>query len=227
MTTVIVDYNSGNLHSAQKSFERMAGDMAGDLGTERILVTNRYDDIFNASRIVLPGVGAFAHCKKELLAQNKLFSLLKKRVKEGVPFLGICVGMQMMADVGREDGDTPGFKWIKGEVIALPSDSGLKVPQMGWNNLIFNQKFKTHPVLEGLDDDNDNNNHNNHDNHGYFVHSYHMRVDNPDHSLATVDYGVKINAIVGRDNIIGTQFHPEKSQDFGLRLISNFLRWSP
>ncbi len=208
MTTVIVDYNSGNLHSAQKSFERMAGDSG------QVLVTNRPEDLRTASRIVLPGVGAFAHCRGELSAQAGLFDALEERVKAGVPFLGICVGMQMLASVGRESCDTRGFDWIKGEVIALSCDSGLKIPHMGWNNLTFHG---AHPVLEGLDDGE----------HGYFVHSYHMRVEDSAHSLATVDYGEQISAIVGRDNIIGTQFHPEKSQDFGLRLISNFLRWSP
>ena len=211
MTTVIVDYNSGNLRSAEKSFQRMAEEM--DAG--QIVVTNDPDVVRTADRIVLPGVGAFADCRRELGAIDGLFGAIEERVKTGTPFLGICVGMQMMASVGREHGDQAGFDWIKGEVVHLtPSDPSLKIPHMGWNEL---QIQTEHPVFKGI----------NSGDHAYFVHSYHLRTASSDDTLATVDYGGPITAAVGRDNMVGTQFHPEKSQSTGLRLIGNFLAWKP
>ncbi|MXU63902.1 imidazole glycerol phosphate synthase subunit HisH [Oceanomicrobium pacificus] len=212
MNTVIIDYNSGNLRSAAKSFERMAA----ETGAGTITVTSDPDTVRHADRIVLPGVGAFADCRAGLGSFPGLFEAIEERVQAGVPFLGICVGMQMMATIGREHGqDCAGFDWIKGEVVGLaPSDPALKVPHMGWNALEIRHD---HPVLAGLD----------HGAHAYFVHSYHMVVEDEALRLATVDYAQDVTAVVGRDNIIGTQFHPEKSQATGLRLIANFLTWAP
>jgi len=211
MTTVIVDYNSGNLRSAEKSFQRMAMELnAGD-----IVVSADPDVVRKADRVVLPGVGAFADCRRELGAVDGLFGACAEQVKTGKPFMGICVGMQMMATWGREHGDHKGFDWIKGEVVKLaPVDLTLKIPHMGWNAL---DNVATHPVFDGISKGD----------HVYFVHSYHLLPQNADDLLATVDYGGAITAAVGRDNIIGTQFHPEKSQSTGLQLIGNFLQWKP
>ncbi len=213
MTTVIVDYNSGNIHSAEKSFQRMAT----ELETAPVTVSSDPDVIRRAGRIVLPGVGAFTDCREGLASFEGLFEAIEDRVLNGgVPFLGICVGMQMMASVGREHGhDTAGFDWIPGEVVEMtPADPSLKVPHMGWNDL---QDIKPHPLFEGIEAGD----------HAYFVHSYHLVPTDPAHVLATVDYGGPVTAAVGRDNMLGTQFHPEKSQKTGLRLIGNFLRWNP
>tara|TARA_R110002124_G_scaffold14357_11_gene64198 strand:- start:885 stop:1526 length:642 start_codon:yes stop_codon:yes gene_type:complete len=213
MTTVIVDYESGNLHSVAKSFERMARET--ETGT--VVVSADPAALASASRIVLPGVGAFADCRAGLAARQGLFEAMEARVLDGgVPFLGICVGMQMLADWGREHGvETRGFGWIAGDVEQIsPSDLALKVPHMGWNELVID---RPHPVLAGIDAGA----------HAYFVHSYHLAAHNPGEVLAHVDYGGKITAVVGRDNIIGTQFHPEKSQKTGLGLIANFLKWAP
>lgn len=211
MTCVIVDYNSGNLRSAEKSFQRMAADTGG----EDVIVSGDPDVVRRADRIVLPGVGAFADCRKELGAIDGLFGAIEEKVTSGHPFLGICVGMQMMASWGREHGDHQGFGWIPGEVVRLtPDDPALKIPHMGWNAL---QDVADHPVLDGIEPGD----------HVYFVHSYHMRPDTPADRLATVDYGGPVTALVGRANMIGTQFHPEKSQRVGLHLIANFLRWQP
>ncbi len=210
--TVLVDYDSGNLHSAEKAFQRMAREAdAGD-----VLVSSRPDDIARADRIVLPGDGAFPSCREALDRFTGLFEAIDEAVTQrGTPFLGICIGMQMLATWGREYRDTRGFGWIGGEVIRIdPGLDHLKVPHMGWNDLIVD---RSHPVLAGIETGQ----------HAYFVHSYHFRVDNPDHRLAHCDYGREITAIVGRDNIVGTQFHPEKSQTTGLRLIANFLNWRP
>jgi glutamine amidotransferase len=213
VATVIVDYNSGNLHSAQKSFERMARELdAGD-----IVVSSRPELIEKADRIVLPGVGEFADCRQGLASFDGLFEAVEQAVlKRGVPFLGICVGMQMMATRGLEhDQNTAGFGWIRGDVVKLkPNNPSLKIPHMGWNELIFDAP---HPLFDGIADGA----------HAYFVHSYHLAAKEPSQCLARCDYGGDITAIVGRDNIIGTQFHPEKSQSTGLRLIGNFLRWNP
>ena len=209
--TVLVDYDSGNLHSAEKAFQRMAL----DVGAGEVLVTSRPEDVARADRIVLPGDGAFPACRRALGEYGGLFEAISEGVAQGKPFLGICVGMQMLATWGREYHDTEGFGWIGGEVTRItPADPALKVPHMGWNDLVIDN---THPVLDGISTGD----------HAYFVHSYAFRVDDPAHLLAHVDYAGPITAIVGRDTIVGTQFHPEKSQATGLRLIANFLRWKP
>lgn len=211
MTTVIVDYNSGNLRSAEKSFQRMALEL--DAG--QVVVSRDPDIVRAADRIVLPGVGAFADCRRELGAIDGLFGAIEERVRTGAPFFGICVGMQMMATWGREHGDHKGFDWIKGQVVKLsPDDKRLKIPHMGWNAL---QVLKPHPVLNGIENGD----------HAYFVHSYHLEPENSADLVANVEYGGAITAVVARDNMIGTQFHPEKSQSTGLRLIGNFLTWKP
>jgi imidazole glycerol-phosphate synthase subunit HisH len=212
MLTVLVDYDSGNLHSAEKAFSRMALEHgAGD-----ILVSSRPEDVARADRIVLPGDGAFPACRRALGTYGGLFEAIEEAVtRRAVPFLGICVGMQMMATWGREYQDTPGFGWIAGEVVKItPSDPALKVPHMGWNDLVID---RPHPLLDGIATGD----------HAYFVHSYHFRVTNPADRLAHCDYGGDITAIIGRDTMVGTQFHPEKSQAAGLRLIANFLQWTP
>ena len=210
--TVLVDYDSGNLHSAEKAFQRMAL----EVGAGEIIVTSRPEDVARADRIVLPGDGAFPACRRALGAHGGLFEAIDEAVRiKARPFLGICVGMQMLASWGREYQDTAGFGWIGGEVVRIaPSDPALKVPHMGWNDLVID---RPHPVLEGLATGD----------HAYFVHSYQFRVADPAHLLAHCDYGGPVTAIIGRDTIVGTQFHPEKSQALGLRLIGNFLRWRP
>ncbi len=210
--TVLVDYDSGNLHSAEKAFQRMAAEVgAGD-----ILVTSRPEDVARADRIVLPGDGAFPACRTALDRYGGLFEAIEDAViTRARPFLGICVGMQMLATWGREYQDTPGFGWVDGEVVRItPAEPSLKVPHMGWNDLVID---RPHPVLAGIATGD----------HAYFVHSYHFRVQNPAERLAHCGYGTDITAIVGRGNMIGTQFHPEKSQGAGLRLIANFLDWRP
>jgi glutamine amidotransferase len=213
MTTVVIDYGSGNLRSAAKAFERAARESGADW---RVLVTNHADSLRGASRIVLPGVGAFADCRRGLAAVPGMEEALRQRVlKDGIPFLGICVGMQLLAELGREFETVDGLDWIKGEVVPLaPQDPSLKIPHMGWNELKFRRK---HPVLEGIDNGA----------HAYFVHSYGITRTDPADLIAEVDYGGLITAAIGRDNILGVQFHPEKSQATGLRLIANFLRWRP
>ena len=212
MLTALVDYDSGNLHSAQKAFERMAH----EAGAGTIVVTSEPDVVAKADRIVLPGDGAFPACRHALDRFTGLFEAIEEGVhRQGKPFLGICIGMQMMASRGLEFEPTEGFGWIPGEVDRItPADAHLKVPHMGWNDLVLDQP---HPVFAGLKTGD----------HAYFVHSYHFKVARPEHLLAHVDYAGPITAIVGRDNIVGTQFHPEKSQRTGLRLISNFLAWKP
>ncbi|WP_109468256.1 imidazole glycerol phosphate synthase subunit HisH [Albibacillus kandeliae] len=212
MLTAIIDYESGNLHSAEKSFQRMARE--GDAG--EVVVTDKAEVVARADRIVLPGDGAFPACAAALRGQSGLFDALVEAVEvKGRPFLGICVGMQLMAEWGREYEDTEGLGWIGGEVVRIdPADTALKVPHMGWNDLVIDTP---HPVLEGIATGD----------HAYFVHSYHMRVSDPAQRLAHVDYGGDVTAIVGRDTMVGTQFHPEKSQAAGLRLIANFLAWAP
>jgi imidazole glycerol-phosphate synthase subunit HisH len=213
MSTVIVDYASGNLHSALKSFQRMAAE-TGRGGP--VTVSADPDAVRAASRIVLPGVGAFADCRAGLLAIPGLFDAIEERaLRAGVPFLGICVGQQMLATLGREHGDTPGFGWIPGEVVRLaPSDPALKVPHMGWNAL---EILAPHPLLAGIGTGD----------HAYFVHSYHLVPEDPADRVARTDHGGPVTAAVARDNLFGTQFHPEKSQATGLRLITNFLDWRP
>ena len=212
MTTVIVDYSSGNLHSALKSFQRMADET--DAGP--VAVTSDPEGVRRADRIVLPGVGAFADCRAGLAAIPGLIEAIEERViGGGVPFLGICVGQQMMATRGLEHGETAGFGWIPGSVVPLaPADPALKIPHMGWNALSI---AAAHPVLAGIASGD----------HAYFVHSYHLVPDDADHRIASVDHGGVVTAAVARDNLVGTQFHPEKSQATGLRLIPNFLAWRP
>ncbi len=212
MTTALVDYDSGNLHSAQKAFERMAT----EVGAGPIVVTSDPDVVAKADRIVLPGDGAFPHCREELYARSGLAEAIVEAVTvRARPFFGICVGMQMLATTGHEYEETPGFDWIAGDIRRItPDDPALKVPHMGWNDLVIDHP---HPVLEGIVTGD----------HAYFVHSYAMDVVSDAERLAHVDYAGEVTAIVGRDTIIGTQFHPEKSQTAGLRMIGNFLQWAP
>jgi len=211
VTTAIIDYDSGNLHSAQKAFQRMAAE--GDCGP--VHVTSDPDVIRAADRIVLPGDGAFPACRAALFDHRGVFEAMAERVTAGAPFLGICIGMQMMATRGLEYAPTPGFDWIPGVVDRItPADTSLKVPHMGWNDLVID---RPHPLLAGLSTGD----------HVYFVHSYHMVVADPAHLLAHAEYGTRITAIVGRDTLAGMQFHPEKSAATGLRLIANFLDWRP
>jgi imidazole glycerol-phosphate synthase subunit HisH len=210
----IVDYGSGNLHSAAKAFEREAALLDAP---PAIRVTADAEIVRRADRIVLPGVGAFADCRAGLLAVPGMREALEERVIEGgAPFLGICVGMQLMAQRGLEKGMHQGLGWIGGEVRRIePIDPSFKVPHIGWNTLHFTQ---AHPLLAGLTDGEDGL-------HAYFVHSYHMAPRIDSELMATTDYGGPVTAAVGRDNMFGTQFHPEKSQTLGLALIRNFLRW--
>jgi glutamine amidotransferase len=210
--TVLVDYDSGNLHSAEKAFQRMANE--GDAG--QVLVSSRAEDVARADRIVLPGDGAFPACRNALTAREGLYDAIVEAVtRRARPFLGICIGMQMLATRGLEYSETPGFDWIGGDVTRIaPQDRALKVPHMGWNDLVLGQP---HPVLAGIATGD----------HAYFVHSFQFRVADPADLLAHVDYAGPVTAIVGRDTIVGTQFHPEKSSATGLRLIANFLKWAP
>lgn len=214
-SVAIVDYGAGNLRSASKAFERAVRQIDADV---TVAVTSEPDFVRRADRIVLPGVGAFEDCMKGLTAIKGMRDTLEERViKAGTPFLGICVGMQLMATEGREKGVTPGLGWIPGAVVRLEPAGGLKVPHMGWNTLRF---LQPHPLLDGIADGEDGL-------HAYFVHSYHLATDDPATLIATADYGQAVTACVGRDNLFGTQFHPEKSQALGLKLIENFLRWTP
>ena len=208
----IVDYGSGNLRSAAKAFERMAA----ETGTgQDVVVSSDPDVVRRAGRIVLPGVGAFADCRAGLLAVDGMMDALTESViGRGRPFLGICVGMQLMATAGLEHGRHEGFGWIPGQVEAIRPANGLKVPHMGWNELVI---AAAHPLFAGIADGR----------HAYFVHSYHLHCDKAAEVMARAEYGGTITAAVGRDNLFGTQFHPEKSQATGLRLIANFLAWRP
>ncbi|WP_424969388.1 imidazole glycerol phosphate synthase subunit HisH [Dinoroseobacter sp. S76] len=212
MLTVLVDYDSGNLHSAEKAFERMAREVDGG----EVRVTSDPELVAKADRVVLPGDGAFPACRAGLEGFTGLFEAIEEAVTvKARPFMGICVGMQLMATTGREYTDTPGFDWIGGEVVQItPSDPTFKVPHMGWNDLVVD---RPHPVLAGVETGD----------HAYFVHSYHMQVSDPATLLAHCDYGGPVTAIVGRDTMVGAQFHPEKSQAAGLRMIGNFLTWRP
>ena len=216
MTVAIVDYGSGNLHSAAKAFERAARAFAEP---ERILVTRDPDLIWRSDRVVLPGVGAFADCKRGLDAVDGLVQALNETVKHKArPFFGICVGMQLMAEHGREYETTEGLGWIAGVVEKItPRNENLKVPHMGWNTLALQRE---HPVLEKLPLGDDGR-------HAYFVHSFHLNATNESDVVARADYGGPITAVVAKDTMFGTQFHPEKSQRFGLALIANFLKWKP
>jgi glutamine amidotransferase len=216
MHVAIIDYGSGNLHSAAKAFERAAREQGSSVA---IKVTAEPNDVLEADRIVLPGVGAFADCKRGLEEVPGMIDALEEAVQErGKPFLGICVGLQLMAERGLEHGVTPGLGWIKGEVRAIaPSDPDLKVPHMGWNTL---RVVRANPLLEGVPTGEGGL-------HAYFVHSYHLVPEEKADLVASTDYGGPITAFVAKDNMAGTQFHPEKSQKLGLALIANFLRWKP
>jgi glutamine amidotransferase len=210
MQIAIVDYGAGNLRSAEKALAAAARDSA------RVIVTADPDAVRKADRVVLPGVGAFADCKRGLDSLPGMVEALEDAVlKQGKPFLGICVGMQLMASVGVEFGTHKGLDWIKGKVVVLdPADPTLRIPQMGWNDL---ELKGAHPALAGTKSGD----------HAYFVHSYHFIADRPQDVLATVDYGGPVTAIIGRDNLLGVQFHPEKSQQMGLNLLASFLNWIP
>ncbi|MGR3551423.1 imidazole glycerol phosphate synthase subunit HisH [Pseudooceanicola sp.] len=210
MLTVLIDYESGNLHSAEKAFQRMARETGGG----EVIVSDRAEDVRRADRLVLPGDGAFPACAAALKGRENLYDALREAVEARArPFLGICVGMQLMARVGHEYEETQGLDWIDGDVTRIRAE-GLKVPHMGWNDLVID---RPHPVLAGIESGQ----------HAYFVHSYHMAVHTPDQLLAHVDYGSAVTAVVGRDTMVGMQFHPEKSQATGLRMIANFLNWRP
>jgi len=216
VSVAIVDYGSGNLHSAAKAFERAARESGSD---QPIAVTSNPDAVARADRIVLPGVGAFADCRRGLDKIPGMVDALEQSVrKEGKPFFGICVGMQLMADRGREYRVTPGFGWIAGEVDRIaPENPDLKIPHMGWNTLNMQ---RPHPLLEDIPLGPDGL-------HAYFVHSYELKPTQSKDLVAQADYGGPLTAIVARDNMVGTQFHPEKSQRLGLALIANFLKWTP
>jgi glutamine amidotransferase len=216
VTVAIVDYGSGNLHSAAKAFERAARESGRD---QPIVVTGDPNEVARAERIVLPGVGAFADCRRGLDAVPGLVDALEENVRQkGKPFFGICVGMQLMAQRGREYQVTPGLGWISGEVDRItPKDTELKIPHMGWNTL---NVTKPHALLDGIPTGNDGL-------HAYFVHSFELRPERRDDLVAQTEYGGPLTAIIGRDNMVGTQFHPEKSQKLGLALIANFLKWKP
>lgn len=216
MKVVIIDYGSGNLHSAGKAFERAAREASVNA---RVIISGDVGDVASADRIVLPGVGAFADCRAGLDALPGMIDTLESAVLgKARPFLGICVGTQLMADRGLEKSSTAGFGWISGDVVRIePDDPSLKIPQIGWNTL---DVARDHPLLEGIPTGRDGW-------HAYFVHSYHIAANKPHEVIATTDYGGPVTAIVGRDNMAGTQFHPEKSQKLGLKLIANFLGWKP
>jgi glutamine amidotransferase len=216
VSVAIVDYGSGNLHSAAKAFERAARTLDK---AEAITVTSDPAQVASASRVVLPGVGAFADCRRGLDDIDGMVEALNENVlQRGAPFFGICVGMQLMAERGREYQVTPGLGWIAGEVDRIaPSDSNLKIPHMGWNTL---NVLRPHPLLDDIALGPDGL-------HGYFVHSYELKPTQAADLIAQADYGGPLTAIVGRDNLVGTQFHPEKSQRLGLALIANFLKWTP
>lgn len=212
-TVALIDYGSGNLRSAEKALARVASENATG---QHIVVTSDANVVAKAERIVLPGVGAFAACMSGLQSVPGMVDVLQDAVlKRGVPFLGICVGMQLLADVGREFGDHKGLGWIGGEVVKIaPRDTALKIPHMGWNELKI---LRSHPLLARIPPGG----------HAYFVHSYHFRAKNGADVLATTDYSETLTAMIARDNIAGTQFHPEKSQAVGLTLLANFLKWRP
>jgi glutamine amidotransferase len=216
MSVVIVDYGSGNLHSAHKAFERAARE-SGYPGA--VSLTSDPEAVLAAERIVLPGVGAFADCRAGLDAVPGMVEALETAVRRrGKPFLGICVGMQLMASRGLEYVTSRGLDWVPGDVVLLePDDASLKIPHMGWNTL---STHRDHALLSGIPTGPDGL-------HAYFVHSYHLAASDPAMVVAGTSHGGPVTAIVGRDNMAGTQFHPEKSQTLGLALIANFLRWRP
>ncbi len=201
MSLALIDYGAGNLHSVHNAL-KAAG--AGD-----VHVTADPDVVAKADRIVLPGVGAFAHCMEALSAIDGMVAAMEQRVRvEGIPFLGICVGMQLLADAGVEHGTTRGLGWISGTVRAIAPAADLKIPHMGWNDVLPSQGA---PLIEAGE--------------AYFLHSYHFDAANADDVLATTDHGGTLVAAVGRDNIMGVQFHPEKSQAYGINFLKRFLEW--
>ncbi|MDO6798177.1 imidazole glycerol phosphate synthase subunit HisH [Shimia thalassica] len=212
MLTAIIDYESGNLHSAEKAFQRMAVEVDGG----EVVVTSDADVVAKADRLVLPGDGAFPACAAELRGHKGIYDAMVEAVEHKArPFLGICVGMQLMATTGHEYKETSGLDWVSGDVEKItPEDTSLKVPHMGWNDLVIE---RPHAVLEGVETGD----------HTYFVHSYQFHVAKPEERIAYVNYGGEVTAIIGRDTMLGMQFHPEKSQTVGLRMIGNFLRWTP
>ncbi|PTM51114.1 imidazole glycerol phosphate synthase subunit HisH [Phreatobacter oligotrophus] len=216
MSVAIVDYGSGNLHSAQKAFERMARERGLNAP---VLVTADPDVVRKADRIVLPGVGAFADCKRGLVGVPGMVEAMTEAVRgRGRPFLGICVGMQLMAGRGLEKETSAGLGWVPGDIdLIRPADPALKIPHMGWNTL---DVTRDHPVLAGIPTGPKGL-------HAYFVHSYHLTATAADVVLAEAAYGTRVTAMIARDTMVGTQFHPEKSQTIGLSLIGNFLEWRP
>ncbi len=216
MRVAIIDYGSGNLRSAAKAFERAAREAGIDA---RVFLADQPEEVASADRVVLPGVGAFADCRAGLDNISGMVEALRDAVKNKArPFLGICVGMQLMSDRGLEKTVTPGFGWISGNVVEItPDDPALKIPQIGWNTLDL---VRPHALLDGIETGD-------HGKHAYFVHSYHMQVTEQKYVVATTPYGQAVTAMVARDNMVGTQFHPEKSQALGLALITNFLKWTP
>ena len=216
MRVAIIDYGSGNLRSATKAFERAARE-AG-IGA-RIELTADAERVRGADRIVLPGVGAYADCRAGLDAVPGMVEAIEEvAIRQARPFLGICVGMQLMSERGLEKTVSRGFGWIAGDVREMaPADSALKIPQIGWNTIHVKQP---HPLFEGIRTGADGL-------HAYFVHSYHLAAEREEDVVAVTDYGGEVTAAVARDNLAGTQFHPEKSQALGLALIANFLRWQP
>jgi glutamine amidotransferase len=216
MRVAIIDYGSGNLRSATKAFERASRETG--LGAE-IELTDKADRVATADRVVLPGVGAYADCRAGLDAVPGMVEALRDVVEvKARPFLGICVGMQLMSSRGLEKTVTQGLGWIKGDVVLMkPSDADLKIPQIGWNTI---ELARPHALFDGIPTGETGL-------HAYFVHSYHLAAQNPDDIVATADYGGPVTAFVARENMAGAQFHPEKSQTLGLRLIANFLKWAP
>lgn len=220
-TIAIIDYGSGNLRSAAKAFEHVVTD---DGLSARVIITNKADDVAAADRIVLPGQGAFGDCIGGLKAVPGMVEALEQAViKKGRPFFGICVGMQLLATRGLEHGTHDGLGWIPGDVVKMaPANDSFKIPHMGWNNVRCTKTGESHPVLRSITENSAAGGP-----HFYFVHSFMVESKNTDMILAAADYGGPVNAIIGRDNIIGTQFHPEKSQESGLALIRGFLHWKP
>ena len=216
MSLVIIDYGSGNLHSAAKAFERASRDSGSDV---RIVVSSDPQELRRAERIVLPGVGAFRDCRDGIMAVPGLRETLQEQViAQAKPFLGICVGMQLIATRGLEHDETEGFGWIAGDVKMIkPRSSSFKVPHMGWNTL---EQRRPHPLLDGIPIGESGF-------HAYFVHSYHLDPADAADVVALTEHGATLTAMVARANLAGTQFHPEKSQTLGLRLLANFLRWRP